>query len=161
MFFGAMDEAVPPRITMRRQVTGADNDPGIATDLGLHDEAPIKVPEIEDPKREKSRILKRLLGLLGEHERSAHRVGIKLSHTDTKSVIQALRQHALTGTSPAFQCQDEIRQYVLETLFAELVEEPSNILYTTRTGEDTMRYDAMKPTFWIECLDLLEKTITE
>ena len=149
---------IPP---MRRQVTGITEESGLADHLGLPNTTPIDVPEIEDPAREKSRILKRLLVLLGEHERSADHVGIRLSHTDIKSVIKALRQHALKGTAPDFSSHDEIQRYVLDTMFAELVEEPSNILYTTKTGEDTMRYDAMKPAFWIECLDLLEKTITE
>ncbi|WP_411827629.1 hypothetical protein [Luteolibacter sp. AS25] len=146
---------------IRRQISGTANDPGLATDLGLHSEIPIEVPEIEDANRENSRILKRLLVIVGEHERSAHRLGIELSNTDMKSVIEALRQHALKGTIPTFPHPEEVRQYVLETLFAEFVEEPSNILYTTRTGEDTMRYHAMKPVFWIESLDLLETTITE
>ncbi len=152
------DFRLPP---MRRHVTGITEESGLADHLGLPDTTPVAVPEIEDPAREKSRILKRLLVLLGEHERSAHRVGIKLSHTDLKSVIGALRQHALNGTPPTFPSPDEIHRYVLDTIFAELVEEPSNILYTTKTGEDTMRYDAMKPAFWIECLDLLENTISE
>lgn len=154
------DFHIPP---MRRQVTGTGTGEatGLADELGLPDTTPIDAPEIEDPTREKSRILKRLLVLIGEHERSSDRVGIKLSSPDLKSVIEALRQHALKGTSPTFTSVDEIHRYVLDTMFAELVEEPSNILYTTKTGEDTMRYDAMKPAFWIECLDLLEKTITE
>ena len=149
---------VPP---IRRQVTGISEASGLADHLGLPDTTPIEIPEIENPVREKSRILKRLIVLIGEHERSAHRLGIKLSSADLSSVIEALRQHALKGISPAFPSPNEIHRYVLDTMFAELVEEPSNILYTTKTGEDTMRYDAMKPAFWIECLNLLEQTITE
>jgi len=38
----------------------------------------------------------------------------------------------------------------------ELVEEPSNIFFTTKTGSETTRYDAMSTAFWIECLDLME-----
>ena len=53
---------------------------------------------------------------------------------------------------------DEIHGYCLNRLFDELVEEPSNILFTTKTGPDTMRYDAMNAAFWIECLDLMEDT---
>ena len=37
--------------------------------------------------------------------------------------------------------------------------EPSNVLFTTRTGPDSIRYDAMEPDFWIECLDLMERTL--
>jgi alpha-galactosidase len=46
--------------------------------------------------------------------------------------------------------------HVLTRLFEELVEEPSNILFTTTTGPETTRYDAMDATFWLECLDLME-----
>lgn len=152
------DPHLPP---MRRQVTGSTETPGLASYIGLPDTTPIDVQEIEDPAREKSRILKRLLILIRQHERSAQRLGTTLSSADLKSVIEALRQHALTGTSPTFSPHDEIHHYLLDTLFAELLEEPSNILYTTPTSQDTVRYDAMKPTFWIECLDLLENTITE
>ena len=116
-------------------------------------------PAIEDSRREKSRILKRLIAIVGEHSVSAERVGVKLSSADLKLVFEALRAHARSGSAPDFIAHDEIRRYVLGTLFAELVEEPSNILYTTRTGPDTMRYDAMTPEFWIECLDVLDLTL--
>lgn len=117
-------------------------------------------PAIEDPRREKSRILRRLIAIIGEHSVSAERVGVKLTSTDLKLVFEALRAHARSGPAPDFTAHDEIRRYVLGTLFAGLAEEPSNILYTTTTGPDTMRYDAMTPEFWIECLDLLERTIS-
>ena len=52
--------------------------------------------------------------------------------------------------------RDEIHGYCLNRLFDELVEEPSNILFTTKTGPDSIRYDAMNAKFWLECLDLME-----
>ena len=55
---------------------------------------------------------------------------------------------------------DEIHGYCLNRLFDELVEEPSNILFTTKTGPDTIRYDAMNASFWIECLDLMEASFS-
>jgi len=129
-------------------------------DPGLPEPASAPVfPEIDNPRREKSRILGRLLAIIGDHSVSAERVGVRLSPTDLKLVFEALRAHACSGSAPDFIGHDEIRRYVLGTLFAELVEEPSNILYTTSTGPDTMRYGAMTPAFWIECLDLLERTI--
>ena len=150
------DFRVPP---IGRRIVSGGNDPSLAADIGLPDTTPIEVPEIENPGREKSRIFKRLIVLVGDHERSALRVGIKLSQDDLKSVFSALREHARKGIAPPLAARDEIHQYVLDSLFADLVEEPSNILYTTRTGEDTMRYNAMKPDFWCECLDLLEKNL--
>jgi hypothetical protein len=152
------DFRVPP---IGRRIISGEHDPSLAPDLGLRDTTPIEVPEIENPGREKSRILKRLIVLVGDHERSAQRVGIKLSQADLQSIFSALREHARTGIAPPLTARDEIHQYVLDSLFADLVEEPSNILYTTHTGPDTVRYDAMKPEFWAECLDLLEKTISQ
>jgi len=120
-----------------------------------------ETPIIESPTEEKKRVIKRLEALAAEHVRSAERVGIKLSKEDFRAVFGALRQHAKLGKAEPFDsARDEIHLYVLDTMFAELVEEPSNILYTTRTGEDTMRYDAMHPDFWIECLDLLESKLS-
>ena len=59
-----------------------------------------------------------------------------------------------------FNPENAIHAHVLTRLFEELVEEPSNILFTTVTGPETTRYDAMNPSFWLECLDLMEKTYT-
>ena len=51
---------------------------------------------------------------------------------------------------------DEI--HALTRLFEELVEEPSNILFTTITGPETTRYDGMDTALWLECLDAIEKS---
>lgn len=119
-----------------------------------------ETPIIERPTDEKMRIIKRLEVLAAEHILFAERVGIKLCKEDFRTVFGALRQHAKLGKAEPFDsARDEIHLYVLDTMFDEFVEEPSNILYTTRTGEDTMRYDAMHPDFWIECLDLLESKL--
>ena len=63
-------------------------------------------------------------------------------------VIDALKKHAKgEDASPVAGARDEIHGYCLNRLFEELVVEPSNILFTTKTGPDTIRYDAMNPTF--------------
>lgn len=142
--------------TPRRIVTEAYSS---IPDLRLPDNIPSEAPKIENPGREKTRIIRRLLVLIGQHEISAQRVGIKLSPDDLKAVFSALREHARNGIAPPLSARDEIHQYILDSMFSELVEEPSNILYTTQTSPDTMRYDAMKPDFWCECLDLLEKNL--
>ncbi|MFD2255211.1 hypothetical protein ACFSSA_00855 [Luteolibacter algae] len=118
-------------------------------------------PVIEEPRQEKSRILGRLLAIIGDHSISAERVGIKLSPEELRLVFEALRNHAISGTEPDFPNLSEIQRYVLGSLFSELVEEPSNILYATQISPDTIRYDAMEANFWIECLDLLEKTLCQ
>ena len=153
------DPRIPPMGRKVFEATPAD----LSAYLDLPENEDFReTPEIESPTEEKMRVIKRVQALAAEHVRSAERVGIKLSKEDFSAVLVALRQHAKTGKAEPFDsARDEIHLYVLDTMFAELVEEPSNILYTTRTGEDTMRYDAMHPDFWIECLDLLESKLSQ
>jgi hypothetical protein len=150
------DFKLPP---MGRRIISDETPSELSAYLNLPDITPAsQSPSIEDPRKEKSLILKRLQAIISEHLVSADRLGITFSAADIRTVLSSLRAHAKNGTLPEFNTisKDEIHCYILESLFAELVEEPSNILYTTKTGEDTMRYDAMQPSFWIECLDLLE-----
>ena len=116
--------------------------------------------EIQDRKGESERVVKRLTTIFEDHKDAAIPLKIKLSSQDLRLVLKALRDHAKGGSgSPVSGSRDEIHGYCLNRLFDELVEEPSNILFTTKTGPDTMRYDAMNASFWIECLDLMETTL--
>ena len=115
--------------------------------------------EIKDRKGEAKRVVKRLFAIFEDHKDAALPLKIKLGSADLRLVINALREHARGGEgSPVPGSREEIHGYCLNLLFDELVEEPSNILFTTKTGPDTMRYDAMNAEFWIECLDLMEAT---
>lgn len=115
--------------------------------------------EIKDRKGEAKRVVKRLFAIFEDHKDAALPLKIKLGSADLRLVINALREHARGGEgSPVPGSREEIHGYCLNRLFDELVEEPSNILFTTKTGPDTMRYDAMNAEFWIECLDLMEAT---
>ena len=94
-----------------------------------------------------------------DHRQAALPLKIELGAQDIQAVLGALREHARGGSgSPVPGARDEIHGYCLNRLFDELVEEPSNILFTTKTGPDSIRYDAMNSEFWIECLDLMEAT---
>ena len=116
--------------------------------------------EIQDRKGEAERVVKRLTTIFEDHKDAAIPLKIKLSSQDLRLVLKALRDHAKGGSgSPVSGSRDEIHGYCLNRLFDELVEEPSNILFTTKTGPDTMRYEAMNASFWIECLDLMETTL--
>ena len=116
--------------------------------------------EIQDRKGEAEKVVKRLITIFEDHKDAAIPLKIKLSSQDLRLVLKALRDHAKGGSgSPVSGSRDEIHGYCLNRLFDELVEEPSNILFTTRTGPDTLRYDAMNASFWIECLDLMETTL--
>ena len=115
--------------------------------------------EIQDRKGEAKKVIKRLAAIFEDHKDAALPLKIKLGSQDLRLVIKSLRNHAKGGNgSPVPGSRDEIHGYCLNRLFDELVEEPSNILFTTKTGPDTMRYDAMNASFWFECLDLMEST---
>ena len=113
--------------------------------------------DIADRKGEAKRIVKRLAAIVEDHRQAAIPLNIELGASDLSSVLGALRDHAQgrPGT-PVSGARDEIHGYCLNRLFDELVEEPSNILFTTKTGPDSIRYDAMNANFWLECLDLME-----
>jgi hypothetical protein len=59
------------------------------------------------------------------------------------------------STEPHLGGPDEIRNYLLASLFDELRSEPSTVLFTTKVSADTTRYEAMPSDFWLECLTQL------
>ena len=128
--------------------------------FGTETPAPVEVnQEMDDPGGEARRIVKRLAAIVEDHRQAALPLNIDLNAKDLKSVIEALRDHAKGGEGiPVPNARDEIHGYCLNRLFEELVEEPSNILFTTQKGSETVRYDAMNAAFWIECLDVMEMT---
>ena len=119
---------------------------------------PADAPEIINRPEEAQRVIKRISTIIDEHRHASLSLGVKLETTELSIVIAALRDHAKGGPGTLdLSNRDEIQSHCLRRLFEELVEEPSNILYSTTTGTDSVRYDAMESSFWIECLDLLEK----
>jgi len=127
-------------------------------DFGTETLPPVEAnQEMDDPAGEACRIVKRLVAIVEDHRQSAIPLKVELTSGDLKSVLDALREHAKGKAGiPVPGARDEIHGYILNRLFEELVEEPSNILFTTQKGKDTIRYDAMNAAFWIECLDLME-----
>lgn len=118
-------------------------------------------PEIVNRKTEIKRVVKRISSLIDEHQQASDSLGIQFETSDLLIVINALRGHAGGGSGAlSLGGYDEITAHCLNRLFEELVEEPSNILYTTLTENGSTRYDAMDSSFWIECLNQLEKNIT-
>ena len=121
---------------------------------------PIDKPVIENRVAEAKRVIKRLAAIILEHREVSLQLGFELGGEDLRIVIEALRDHAKGGGGLLkLSDYDEIQSHCLNRLYEELVEEPSNILYATPTGPDSTRYDAMDPSFWIECLNLLEEKI--
>jgi len=108
---------------------------------------------IENKPEEIRNVLSRIEAIITDHKEAAKHLKVNLGPNELKIVMEALIDHAKGGTgSIQDSTQDEVHSYCPTRLFEELVEEPSNILYATRTGADSLRYDAMQPAFWIECL---------
>jgi len=117
------------------------------------------VPEITDRKAEAKRVVKRLHAVIEDHQAASELLKVELGGMELQIILAGLRDHARGGDGRLqIEGYDEVQQHCLRRLFDELLEEPSNILYTTSTSQDTMRYDAMDPDFWIECLDNLEQS---
>ena len=117
-------------------------------------------PEIENRKAEAKRVIKRIFAIILEHREASLQLDVDLGWEELSIVIAALRDHANGGLGTLkLNDYDEIESHCLNRLFEELVEEPSNILYVTPTSPSTTRYNSMDPSFWIECLDLLEREI--
>ena len=127
-------------------------------EMGTETPAPVEAKqEMNDPNGEAQRIVKRLAAIVEDHRQSAKQLSIDLGADDIRAVITALKQHAEGGTEiSVLGARDEIHDYCLNRLFEELVEEPSNILFTTQKGADAVRYDAMSASFWLECLEFFE-----
>jgi hypothetical protein len=119
---------------------------------------PVDAPEIINRPQEAKRVAKRITSIVDEHRHASLALGVTLGAAELRIVIAALRDHAKGGPGTLdLTNRDELQSHCLRRLFEELVEEPSNILYATKTGADSIRYDAMESSFWIECLDLLQK----
>jgi hypothetical protein len=124
--------------------------------------APQRAPqEIDDRKGEARRILKRLLAIIEEHRVSAERIGVKVDAAALDLVIQALEAETrMEDPQPILQSSgNELLGYVVSGLYEELLAEPSNILFTTHIAKDVVRYEAMEPAFWKECVAALRGTL--
>lgn len=122
---------------------------------------PVKPPqEIEDRKGELRRIVKRLLAIIDEHRISAQRLEVAMDAAAIDTVLRALEAETRReNPGPILQeGGDEIRSYVLTSLYEDLLAEPSNILHTTHIAEGVVRYEAMEAAFWQECVASLRET---
>jgi hypothetical protein len=121
---------------------------------------PATAQPIEDRLVEARRVVKRLIAIIREHRASARRVGSPLDDEALGLVVRALRVESLGGDyRPLLQHDDPVTAWLWDSLFQELLEEPGNILFTTRVDDEMVRYEAMEAAFWRECLELLEREV--
>ncbi len=138
---------LPPRIEILR------------LDFSLRERSP-RTQSVGDRDIEVERVVKRLHTIVREHRASACRVGSPLGSTDLEMILEALRIESFGGDPrPLLQHPDPVATWLRQSLFQELLEEPSNILFTTRIDDETIRYEAMEPAFWRECLRELEESL--
>ncbi len=123
---------------------------------------PARSQPIDDRDGEGERIVRRLLALVREHRASARRIGSPLDRDALLRIVEALRIESFGGDPQALlRHEDPIAAYLRQALFQELLEEPSNVLFTTQLDEETIRYEAMETAFWRECLGRLAERIAE
>jgi len=122
---------------------------------------PSRTPqEIEDRKGEAKRIVKRLLAIIADHHSSADHIGMALDQVLLLKVVSALEAETREeDPSPLLHDDDEVLAYLMRALYEELLEEPSNILFTTQVNPETVRYEAMEVGFWRECLAELKRQL--
>jgi hypothetical protein len=130
--------------------------------LPLPETPSVRAPQaIEDRKGETQRIVKRLLAIIADHHSSAKCIGVALDQKRLLQVIAALEAETRNQPpAPFIADADEVFAYLMQALYEELLEEPSNVLFTTQTGVDSVRYEAMEVKFWQECLAALKHILT-
>lgn len=111
--------------------------------------APPLTPQEE--KAEIARIVPRLEAIVIRHLESARAVGIGLGPREILRTVEALQAEA-AGQPPGELHTDEIKRYAMESLYEELLAEPSNIFRHTQVNATTTRYEAMPRSFWQACL---------
>lgn len=127
----------------------------------LPPEAPAPPRVIPNRVRERARIVKRLKSIVATHVEASARVGVPLGMPDLLAVISALLADADgLNSNSILTGGDEISTHFRQSLFEELLGEPSNIFFTTKVSEEVVRYEALPKDFWKECLDALSAELT-
>lgn len=105
------------------------------------------------PATEMVRIVRHLEVMTVPHIEAAKRIGYLLGAQDLHAIINALEAEA-QGLNPAphLDCPNEVRRHQRQSLYEELLGEPSNIFRTAKVDDETTRYEALDRTLWLACL---------
>ncbi len=140
---------LPPRVEILR------------LDFSLR-EKPARTQAVSNRGGEVARVVKRLLAIVREHRSSARRVGSPIDPTALGMIVDALRIESYGGDPrPLLHHPDPVAAWLRQSLYQELLVEPSNVLFTIPIDEETIRYEAMEVEFWRECLQELEERVSE
>jgi hypothetical protein len=108
---------------------------------------------LTDPAGEITRIVRHLEVMTVPHIEAAKRIGYLLGAHDIHAVIDALEAEAQgLDPNPHLDCPSEVRRHQRQSLYEELLSEPSNIFRTSRVDDETTRYEALDCTLWLACL---------
>lgn len=110
---------------------------------------------VEDQRAEIGRIVRRLEAIVTTHLEGARRVQHPLTLAQVIMVIDALRAEAEGGNRPVAFSDGEIAFYLMDSLYEELLGEPSNIFYATPVSAEVTRYVPLRKDFWLKCLAAL------
>lgn len=147
-----------PLATSEHLIGGAGHDHGAAGHEA--DAGPAPSPPLADRKAELRRVTRRLMAIMATHVDSARRMGLPLNAVELQQVLAALQDEAAgRDPRPALDSGGELAAYVKQSLYDELLGEPSNVFMATRVNADTMRYEPMQRDFWQECLDGLQQQL--
>ena len=125
-------------------------------------EKPARTQAVSNRGGEVARVVKRLLAIVREHRSSARRVGSPIDPTALGMIVDALRIESYGGDPrPLLHHPDPVAAWLRQSLYQELLVEPSNVLFTIPIDEETIRYEAMEVEFWRECLQELEERVSE
>ena len=116
--------------------------------------------KIADRPGEIRRVVSRLMALVVPHLDAAKAINLLLGADDLRAAISALEAEA-DGLDPRSRLAgpDEVRTYLRQSLYEELLAEPSNVFYTSKINPEVVRYEAMTRDFWKECLAGLSKKL--
>ena len=106
----------------------------------------------KEQRTEIARIVRRLEAIVINHVEGARRIGHPLKLEQLLAIIDALCAEAEGKSRPVAFSDGEVAFYLMDGLYEELQGEPSNIFFSTRVSEDTMRFEPLQRDFWLVCL---------
>lgn len=118
------------------------------------------VPAVPRGQRtEIARIVRRLEAIVTNHLEGARRIGHPLALEQVFAVIDALRAEAEGLSRPVAFSNGEVAFYLMDSLYEELLGEPSNIFHSTEVADGVTRFEPLTRDFWLTCLGALRQRL--
>ena len=112
-------------------------------------------------RREIHGIVRRLEAIVVNHLEGARRVGNPLRLDQVIAIIDALQAEAQGRARPARFSDGEVTFYLMDGLYEELLEEPSNIFSATPLAGGGTRFEPLQRDFWLACLASLRERLEQ